>query len=310
MAARGDGTFQRAHLEFAPAAAPTFLWLETGVLSAKVRLYIGLAVNWLFPGAAAGGRAGAQGLPGAARCPAAPAIPGRICREDNSPLEQVRVEAPRFVETSYFLARLVVAVAVARKTAGEGTRAADGSSRAVCAVAFGHISLWAIQSADRRLPGGARFLRRDDRDKVVHEDAWLGRTMCLTFLKRSQEAIAAATVIVDGSSTTWRSDSAGAPGTATSGKNWSSRATTSPGPRRCEPGPTSSCCGHHRLRPARSDAGAGRLDSALEMEAESCPASWYFGLVHMDLKKFAESAAFFESAMDCYEREYCSANRR
>ena len=93
-----------------------FLWLETGALSAPVRQYVGLALNCVYPP-----RRPAPGQPptrSAGLLQVAPDAPplvryrGAFCRTvDAAPLEQVRAQVPRFVETSYFLARLVVAVA-------------------------------------------------------------------------------------------------------------------------------------------------------------------------------------------------------
>ena len=126
--------------------------------------------------------------------------------------------------------------------------------------------------------------------------------MCLTFLKRSDEAIAAATVIID---RRFDNDALGyywrawnrhfrkeldlARADITWAKLLRSRADILLLAGIIE-------YDQKDLTPARTD-----LVATLQMEPGSCPASWYLGLVHMDLKKFPESASFFEAAMHCYE---------
>ena len=299
------GTFQREHLEFGRNAAPTLEWLQTGVLSETVRLYLSLAVDCAYPP----DRRQAPGPPRRvvqAPVDAPPLLRFRtsICRQFNRhALEQIRIDVPRFVETSYFLARLVVAEAVARNTGPANGRELLTEAHARFAQS---PSVTYLFGRFHQVIGDCRaalgYYDATIALKAPHEDAHLGRTMCLTFLKRSDEAIDAATVIIDRRFDTialgfyWRAwnrhvrkelDLARAD--ITRAKALRSRADIFLLAGIIE-------YDQKDLMPARTD-----LAAALEMEPASCPASWYLGLVHMDLKKFPESASFFEAAMHCYE---------
>jgi hypothetical protein len=284
-----------------------FLWLETGALSAPVRQYVGLALNCLYPP-----RRPAPGQPSTRSTgllqvpPDAPPLVryrGAFCRTvDAAPLEQVRAQVPRFVETSYFLARLVVAVAQ-KNGPGKGRELlTEVHTRFPQSPSVTHL-----YGRFNQLIGDCRAALRYYDETIairsVHEDAWLGRTMCLSYLKRADEAIASATTIIDGKFDNialgyyWRA--------------WNHHFRKALEPARADINRAKAL--HARadiyllagmieydqkdLTPARTD-----LNSSLQMEPESCSALWYLGLVHMDLKKFAESAGYFESSMTCYER--------
>ena len=292
---------------FVTAVDGQFQWLESGALSAPVRQYIGLALNCAFPARRpAPGQPPARSaglLEAAADAPPLVRYRGAFCRTvDAAPLERVRAEVPRFVETSYFLARLVVAVA---------QKNGPGKGRELLTEVHGRFpqspSVTHLSGRFNQLIGdcraAVRFYDETIAIKSVHEDAWLGRTMCLSYLKRTDEAIAAATTIIDGKFDNialgyyWRA--------------WNRHLKKELDLARADINRAKAL--HARadiyllagiieydqkdLTPARAD-----LNSALQMEAESCSALWYLGLVHMDLKKFAESAGYFESSMVCYER--------
>lgn len=137
-----------------------------------------------------------------------------------------------------------------------------------------------------------------------HESAQLGRTTCLTYLKRQDEAIAAATQLIGWNSTKlleafyWRAynhrlqehlDSARADIDASKRHGSTSENRTLAGVIEYE---------QDDLTPAVDDLNRGW---ALSM-ARSCTAAWYLGLVHIKRDVWADAAGGFERAMNCYAR--------
>jgi hypothetical protein len=300
--------------EMPPRPTPAFInglegqfpWLETAALAAPIRQYVGLALNCAFPARRLGPGVTPRSMGLLQVAPDAPPLVryrGAFCRVvDAAPLEQVRAQVPRFVETSYFLARLVVAVAQ-KNGPGKGRELlTEVHTRFPQSPSVTHLyGRFNQLIGDCR--AALRFYDETIAIKSVHEDAWLGRTMCLSYLKRTDEAIASATAIIDGKFDNialgyyWRA--------------WNHHFKKALDPARADINRAKAL--HARadiyllagiieydqkdLMPARTD-----LNSALQMEGESCSAMWYLGLVHMDLKAFSESARHFEWAMGCYER--------
>lgn len=281
-------------------------WLQTGALAAPVREYLSLALGCSYPA-----QRPAPGQP-PRRAPRPPlpsdAPPllkyraGFCGGVTQANMEQVRAAVPKFVETSYYLARLVVATAQ-KNGPGKGRELlTEVQTRFPKSPSVTYLS-----GRFNQLIGDCRAaLRYYDETiaiKRVHEDALLGRTMCLTFLKRTEEAITAATVIVDARLDNialgyyWRA--------------WNRHYKKELDLARAD-------IERAKALQARADiyllAGMIEYDQkelpiakidlrvARDMESESCTASWYLGLVEMDLKNFAPSAEHFETAMGCYER--------
>lgn len=302
---REYGEFQRPRMGFYTQADAEIAWLQTGILAAPVRQYLTLALDCGYPAPRPTPTRPASRISIPPVPPDAPPLlvyRGGICRSVNADaMEQVRARVPKFVETSYFLARLVVAVA---------QKAGPGKGRELLTEVYARFpaspSVTYLYGSFNQLIGDCRpALRYYDETlaiKNVHEDALLGRAVCLTFLKRTDEAIAAATVIVDlrldnlALGYYWRAwnrhfkkelDLARAD--ITSAKALRSRADIFLLAGIIE-------YDQKDLSPALKD-----LTAALDMERESCSAMWYLGLVHMDLKNFAQSGGHFENAMGCYE---------
>ena len=281
-------------------------WLRTGALAAPVREYLGISLECAY--------APARPAPGQpprriARPPLPPDAPALVkfragfCRGvTQTNMEQARAAVPKFVETWYYLARLVVATAQ-KNGPGKGRELlAEVQTRFPKSPSVTYLS-----GRFNQLIGDCRAaLRYYDETiaiKKVHEDALLGRAMCLTFLKRTEEAIAAASVIIDGKLDNialgyyWRA--------------WNRHFRKELDLARAD-------IERAKALQARADiyllAGMIEYDQkdlstakidlrvARDMESESCTALWYFGLVDMDLKIFAPSAESFEAAMGCYER--------
>ncbi len=296
--------FLRAHTAFARNVAGELDWLQAGALADPIRRYFSMALDCAYPAARSTTPQPARRLIPPAGVDDPPLIRFRsgMCRRVDGPiLERVRLDVPKFVEASYFLARLVVAVSQNNGPANGRELLTEVHTRFPQSPSVTYLyGRFNQMIGDCRAALG--FYDRTIALKPQHEDALLGRTMCLSFLKRTEEAIAAATVVIDSKSDNvalgfyWRAwnrhlkkELAEARDDITRAKALRSR------------GDIFLLAGIIEYDQRDLPASKADLTASLDMEAGSCPAAWYLGLVHMDLKKFAESAAFFEAAMHCYE---------
>src|SRR4030095_7970857 len=119
------------------------------------------------------------------------------CDTINRPaLEAVKEKVPGFAEISLFIARLDVANA--QRTGG-------GKARELLAEAYGRVpnspSAAYLSCNFQQLIGvckeALRFYDETLALKPLHEDAMLGRTMCLTFTNRMDEALVQAAKMID-----------------------------------------------------------------------------------------------------------------
>lgn len=295
--------FRRAHIAFVPKINDELQWLATGALSPPVRSYLALAIQCAYPTRPRPGQP-----PGRLRRPelapdAPPLVAYRtgICIDISADiLTHVRDEVPRFVETGYFLSRKALV-----------TVATDGG---------GSVRIWLDENYKRfpkspsityasgnynQIIGDCRaalkFYDETLAIKPQHEEGLLGRTICLTYLKRNDEAIAEATQMIALETDNidqayyWRS--------------WNhygqkaldlARADIESAKRVHVSSPIYTLAGmieHDQddLTPAEHD-----LNSAIEMFDGNCTAWWYLGLVGIKREQWLASGARFGRAMDCY----------
>lgn len=219
-------------------------------------------------------------------------------------LEQVRARVPEFVEASYFRARLEVANT--QQTGG-------AAARPLLAETYGRFPKAAavtyLNANYQQLRGDCReALRFYDETlalKPLHENALLGRTMCLTFLMRHDEAIAAATRMID--LRTFNVDE------AHYWRAWvrhyrkeleHARADIEAAKALASTGPILRLAGI--IEHDQDDLTAAEKDLAGAKGAyggrKDCVARWYLGLVGMKKSAWRDAAVHFEDAMGCYDR--------
>lgn len=303
-----DMAFRRARGSFISKITDEMAWLATGGLGAPFRQYLSHAIDCMYLT-----RPLPRGqLPRASvrrdihpETPPLVAYRIGICDVPKQEiLTKVRAAVPRFVETAYFLARLEVT---------EAAQTGKGRPREPLAEAYARFALSPsvtyLNANYNQLSGDCReALRFYDETvalKPVHEIALLGRTVCLSYLKRTDEAIAAATHMIalktfnQVDAYYWRA--------------WN----------------------YHLLKdlpPARRDIEAAKargsnvsihtLAGVIEHDQDdldvaerdlvdakrgpeglrNCTARWYLGLVEMKRTRWTESGTHFEDAMGCYER--------
>jgi len=294
--------FTRAHTAFLPKIDTELEWLKTGSLLPAVREYLSLSLDCGY----ATRRRGSPPERPAPPPDTSPLIKYRtaICYPLAQPvLYRLHADYPRFVESAQFLARFDIAVA---------QQNGPGHARELLTEVYARFPKSpAVTLASGRLyqligdcETALRYYSETIAIKPEHEGGLLGRTMCLTYLKRNTEAIETATRMID-----LRTDN------ARDAYYW--RAYNR----------------HVRdeLPEARSDIEAAKrmganpmigtlagiiehdqddlsiaqrdLEGALAMSegGSNCTAMWYLGLVHMKRQEWIDSAKEFERGMDCYQ---------
>jgi tetratricopeptide (TPR) repeat protein len=196
--------FRRARAEagFVQKVNDELTWLKTGALREPVRDYLDLAVDCAYPT-----RASAPGQPPRPTRPdvrqppagAPPLVAYRtaICLVLNQPvLYRLRDAEPRFVEASLFLARFDVAVAEQMGPGRAVERLEEARARFPASPSATYLS-GSINQAIGDCDAALAFYDETIALAPVHENALLGRTICLTFLKRPADAIQTATRMID-----------------------------------------------------------------------------------------------------------------
>jgi tetratricopeptide (TPR) repeat protein len=218
-------------------------------------------------------------------------------------LEDVRGIVPQFAETAFFLARPEVANAQNTGGAKAQDYLTEAYKRFPASPSITYLSAQFKQTVgDCR--EALRFYDETIAIKNVHENALLGRTMCLSYLKRNDEAIATATRMIDLQTDNW--------GDAFYWRAWNQhvlqhlelarsdidRAKTLTG--RSEAAFTLAGMIEHDqtdLDIAESDL---VLAKALNRQHRNCVAMWYLGLVKLKREQWLESGKNFEDSLGCY----------
>jgi tetratricopeptide (TPR) repeat protein len=275
-------------------------WLAAGPLREPVGQYLALSLDCSYPFR---DRHGRKLFQPPSTAPPLVRYRAAIClTPDDDVLMAVRAEVPRFVETSYFLARRAVSMAAER---------GPGQARGLLAEAYARFptspSVTYLDGNFNQLSGDCRkALERFDETialRPTHENGLLGRTECLSYLGRHDEAIAEATHMIDidakpTSALYWRA------------WNWrelkhleTARADIEAAKHRGFQSEVYRLAGmieHDQddLDPAEKD-----LQSVLHAAGgvEDCVAHWYLGLVYMKKARWVDSGAAFVGAYHCYQ---------
>lgn len=301
--------FARDHEAWRETVAAEVAWLRASPLRPPVRQYVARALECVA--------AYAPRRPAAGRNAPPAAVPERI-PEDEAPLvsygegicalrpSRARLEVaaalvPEFHEASF---------AVARDWLTDAARFGTARSAALMAAVLPHfpdspsVAFVAGQIQQTRAECAAAITAYD---RVIalrpqHENAMLGRVMCLSHLKRHAEAIAQATTLIPAGGTTvayayyWRAWNHHQIGSLPA-----ARADVESAKRSASAVEFHVLAGiieydQDDLDPAMSD-----LRRATSMsEGRSCPAHWYTALVYIKRTSWPDAARSFERAMDCY----------
>jgi tetratricopeptide (TPR) repeat protein len=205
-------TFLSAHQAVPAHVDEDLVWLATGPLSWPVRQYLAFALDCGYqsrpvprPQGPLGATVGSGPLPsrllGSSRSAPEGAPPlvryrAALCGGlAAQPFELVRAEVPRFVETSYFLGRIGYLAALVKGPGQVRPLLTEAYARFPASPAVTYIS-GSFYQLIGDCQSALRYYDETLAVKSAHEQAWLGRTICLTYLKRPEEAIAAATQMI------------------------------------------------------------------------------------------------------------------
>jgi tetratricopeptide (TPR) repeat protein len=296
-------------------AAEEAAWIRQGSLSEHVAEYLAVAVECAFVPRSARQPAGAspssaETAPETAPEAAPPLVRYRraICdTPDRQALEAVRADVPRFAEASFFLAQL----AVSSIAAGGG-----GDPHALVEAALAWMpespaATYLSSSLQFAISDWARAIAFYDQTlalKPGHEDAWLGRTISLTELHRTDEAIDAATRMIGlgldnaDQALYWRAWNRHARGELDP-----ARADIEDAKRRRRSEEMLTLAGIIAHDQGDFESARRDLQQALGMaKGRNCRALWYMGSVHVKERNWPDGAATFESAMTCYADDVAS----
>jgi tetratricopeptide (TPR) repeat protein len=299
--------FRRAHAEFPPKIAGELTWLAAAPLAPHFGQYLALSADCGFrmqSPMTRGPRASQPRL----NIPA-DAVPlvryrNATCADISPTLAEVRKDVPAFLETSYFLGRSAIAMLQQRgdlRRTRELVEEAGKKFPQSPAVVY-------MQGAFNQMAGDCRaalgYYERTIALKPLHEDGLLGRTMCLSFLKRTDEAIAAATHMIELKTDNivdafyWRA--------------WNRHFRQELTPARADIERAKALNVNMRiytlagviehdqddLDPADKDL---RIATTLSGGDRNCTGFWYLGLVRMKREQWTPSGESFETAMRCYD---------
>ena len=216
-------------------------------------------------------------------------------------LEAVRTEVPEFVETSLFLGQIAVAT-IAEGGAGDPhALIADTLQRLPGSPAATYLGA----SLQHAVTDWIRAIELYDRTlalKALHEEAWTGRTISLTELGRHDEAIDAATRMIDlkldntAEAMYWRAWNHHARGDLTRARSDIEDARRL---RRSEAVLTLAGVIEHD-QDELEVAGRDLREARRMARGSNCRADWYLGSVLVKQRQWKEAAPTFEAAMTCY----------
>ena len=216
-------------------------------------------------------------------------------------LEALRGDVPEFVETSLFLGQIAVAT-IAEGGAGDPhSLIAETLQRWPGSPAATYLGA----SLQHAVADWVRAIELYDRTlalKPLHEEAWAGRTIGLTELARHDEAIDAATRMIDlkldntVEAMYWRAWNHHARGDLVQGRSDIEGARRL---RRSEAVLTLAGVIEHDQDELEA-AGRDLREVRRMARGTNCRADWYLGSVLVKQRQWKEAAPTFEAAMTCY----------
>lgn len=242
---------------------------------------------------------------------AAPGIAHRIVqwrlatcgRSHEDALRAFAAANPRYVEADYWLGRYrltFVGEPAARREARDRLRAVDTAIPGSLAIAFDLAGVTRITSPKEALPLYERITRAQPR----HNEAWLGQGICLTYLERPTDAIAALTRVVEngrwvvGDARYWR-----AWNHHTLGDLEAAWRDTEEARKILYNSDVYGLAGRIAYERTQLDTARPLLQKAREIDPANCGAAWFLGLVHTGQERWLDGARVFEAAEACYRSE-------
>jgi tetratricopeptide (TPR) repeat protein len=242
----------------------------------------------------------------AAPAAAHPIVQWRVATCGRSHEDALRTFAeahPRYVEADYWRGRYRTAMVgdpASRREARERLRAADEAIPGSAAIAYDLAGVVRVTSPKDALPLYERVVRKQPR----HSEAWLGQGICLTYLERPRDAIAALTRVIElgrwvvADALYWRAwnhHSLGDLDTA-----WTDVEAARKSLYNTD---VYGLAGRIAYERKELDTGKPLLEKAIDLSPDNCSATWFLGLVHTGQERWVTGAEVFERAETCYRRE-------
>jgi tetratricopeptide (TPR) repeat protein len=298
--------YRADHYPYRSRVNDEIAWLETGPLQPVVRQYVSLSIDCEYSSRPRGNLPPLPEINQVVPDGTSPLIAYRLatCDHINSvALEKLEAAAPRFAEGSAFRARLEV---------GMASQTGGAAARPLLANAYQALprssSVTYLNGNFNQTIGDCRAaLKFYDETLALrpnHENALLGRTICLVYLSRQDEAMATATQMIDmrtyniADAYFWRA--------------WIHHDRHELPPARQDINLAKSLASNnniHRLAGiiehdqddldnAEKDLLAAKSDSG---GGQDCIARWYLALVAIKREHWPDAAGHFQDAMQCYD---------
>ena len=291
--------FRADRQQFASTVPARLAWLAEGALSPPVRQVAAMTLDCAYPRPRAV-PSGAITQPGENAPPLIRYRFGACGSRTDAEFTQLISEVPAFAEAQYFLGVNAVAAIPAGGGLDPRPLIAAAVARFPDAVAVTYLAA-RFRQAIGDCAGAAPLFERVIATRLEHEDAWLGRTMCLTDLGRRREAIEAATHIIDGKydnaqdALYWRAfnrHQLGELDLARADISTVRAARVTP-----EILQLAGIIEHDQndLTPAEAD-----LKWVVSRSSGYCTAQWYLGSVYVKREDWTRAAPIFETASHCY----------
>ena len=295
--------FWSAHQEPLRSLAADRAWLARGPLGQPLGEYLRLALDCAHPERPAGGATSAappakSGAPGA---PPLLAYRAAICGYGSiDALAAVRAREPRFVETSFFIAKDEVVMMAHDGPARALPHLTEVLARFPGSPALAHL----MASYQAGMGNYGEAVRFDDRALAAfpeHDDARFGRLVALSYLGRSQDAIDTATVLIDrhavglANAYYWRARNHRALAQLTE-----ARADITAAKELLTTPVVMSLAGMIEYDQRELDIAEADLHAALDADPHDCDAQWYVGLVHQQRKQWRAAAQALDQTTTCF----------
>jgi len=296
-------SFRNGRTPFSRSLPAELAWLSASEASPHIRRFLAQTLACLYPSA----RVSAE-TPGGgpAQEPSPPLLRYRVIACVDRPaedLQSILSDVPEFTEVQYFLGMKAVDAIPLGGGADPRPLIASVSSRFPDAIPALYLSA-RFQHVIGRCTEALALLDRMLAQRPEHETAWLGQVMCYTDLARRQDAIDAATHMIDrrfdnmDEALYWRAWNYHGKGDLTSARRDIDEV------RRIRVRPeTFTLAGiieHDQddLDPAERD-----LTIAARLSDTDCTARWFLGSVYVKKGNWTGAAPAFDGARACFDAE-------
>jgi len=273
-------------------------WLATRPLGEPLAEYLALALDCALGDAAKA--VPPAGRPGSGAASPLLAYRAAICGYGSiDALAAVRAREPRFVETSFFIAKDEVMVMAHDGPAQALPHLTEVLARFPTSPAIAYL-MASYQAGIANYGEAVGYYDRALAAFPDHDDARSGRLVALSYLGRAQEAVDAATVLIDrrtdlANAYYWRARNHRA-----LARLPEARADITAAKELLTTPNVMTLAGMIEYDQRDLDAAEADLRAALDADPEDCDARWYIGLVHQQRTQWRAAAQALDQTTTCF----------